>query len=117
VEKPAAVAGSTDGTSLAARLTVRRPGPGNLSDNYPITVSLDGAKLASLMPGRSVTLDMAAGSHRLRAFNTLMWKTVAFEVAHGDHVAFVVSNRAGPGSTIGAIIGTGWFYPTVDREG
>jgi hypothetical protein len=27
-----------------------------------------------------------------------------------------VSNRAGPGTVIGAIIGTGWFYPTVVRE-
>lgn len=108
--------GSDQGSPATARLTVRRPGPGNLSDNYPITVSLDGAKLASLMPGRSVTIDLTAGSHRVRAFNTLLWKTVPFDVAEGDHVVYVVSNRAGPGTTIGAIIGTGWFYPTVDRE-
>jgi hypothetical protein len=98
------------------RLTVRREGPGTLSDNYPITVSLDGEKVARLMPGRTVTVDLTAGAHRIRACNTALWKTVAFHARPGEHVRFVVSNRAGPGTVIGAIIGTGWFYPTVVRE-
>ncbi len=100
-----------------AQLTVSRPGPGHISDNYPITVSLDDEKIGRLSAGKTVTVELAAGTHRLRAFNTLMWKTLTFEVAPGEHARYVVSNRAGWGTTLGAIVGTGWFYPTIDREG
>lgn len=99
-----------------AQITVFRPGPGTLSDNYPITISLDGEIVARLMAGRSTTLELAPGHHRLRAHNTLMWKTVEFEVEPGEHVRFVASNRSGALTTIMAIIGTGWFYVDLTQE-
>ena len=99
-----------------AHLTVSRPGPGTLSDNYPITMSLDGEPIARLMAGRSATREIEPGHHRLRANNTLMWKTVEFDVAPGEHVRFVASNRSGSLTTIMAIIGTGWFYVDLTQE-
>lgn len=103
-------------STAPAHLTLSRPGPGTLSDNYPITLSLDGEPIARLMAGRTVTREIAPGTHRLRANNTLMWKTVEFEVASGDHLRFVASNRAGFWTTIMAIIGTGWFYVDLTRQ-
>lgn len=101
---------------MTAHLTVTRPGPGTLSDNYPVTVSLDGEPIARLMAGRAVTREITAGRHRLRANNTLMWKTVEFDAATGDDVHFVASNRAGALTTVMAIIGTGWFYMDLVRQ-
>ena len=99
-----------------ARLTVSRPGPGTLSDNYPMTISLDGEVIARLMAGRSVTREIAPGPHRLRANNTLMWKTVEFDAAAGEEVRYVAANRSGAMTTVMAIVGTGWFYVDLTRE-
>ncbi len=103
-------------SATTARLTVSRPGPGTLSDNYPISLSLDGETVARLRAGRSATIDVTPGHHTLRANNTLMWKTIGFDVAPGEHVRFVASNRSGVMTTIMAIIGTGWFYVDLTRE-
>lgn len=99
-----------------ARLTVSRPGPGTLSDNYPMTISLDGEVIARLMAGRSVTRELPPGTHRLRANNTLMWKTVDLTVPPGGHLHYVAANRSGWLTTIMAIIGTGWFYVELRED-
>jgi hypothetical protein len=103
-------------STAPAHLTVSRPGPGTLSDNYLMSISLDGEVIARLGGGRSVTREIAPGRHSLRANNTLMWRTVEFDAAPGEHVRFVASNRSGLMTTIMAMIGTGWFYVDVDRE-
>jgi hypothetical protein len=103
-------------SATTAQLTVSRPGPGTLSDNYPITLSLDGEPMARLMAGRAATCELPPGRHRLRANNTLMWKTVEFDVEPGGHVRFVASNRSGAWTTIMAVIGTGWFYLDLTRD-
>lgn len=99
-----------------ARLTVTRPGPGTLSDNYAMTVSLDGEVVGRLLAGRTVDLEVAPGAHRLRIHNTLVWKTLELQCAPGEHVRLVAENRAGMMTTIMAVIGTGWFYLDVRKE-
>jgi hypothetical protein len=45
-----------------------------------LVVWLDGEKLGDLMFGDAFTRDVQAGPHTLRVSNTLVWKTVAFDV-------------------------------------
>lgn len=81
-----------------------------------VVLSLDGQPLATLLFGERVTRPIAAGHHRLRAHNTLVWKTVEFDIAPGEHVAYVTVNRAGFGSmALVALLGVGPLYVTLDR--
>jgi hypothetical protein len=103
-------------TSTAARLVVSRPPPGGLGDPYPITVSLDGERIGVLMPGDSVEREVTPGRHRLKAFNTLLWRNVDVDVSAGEEARYVVSNRAGFGTMFVALLGTGPLYPRIERE-
>jgi hypothetical protein len=81
-----------------------------------VVLSLDGESLATLLFGEQVTRPIAPGHHRLRAHNTLVWKTVEFDVAPGEHVRFLTVNRAGFGSmALVALLGVGPLYVTLDR--
>jgi hypothetical protein len=99
-----------------ARLTVRRPPPGGLGDPYPITVWLDGERLGVLMPGQSATGDVEPGRHRLKAFNTLLRKSIEVELGAGEEVRMVASNRAGFGTMLFAMLGVGPLYVALERE-
>jgi hypothetical protein len=105
-----------DTIPTAVRLVVSRPPPGGLGDPYPITVSLDGERIGVLMPGDSVAREVTPGRHRLKAFNTLLWKSVDVDVAAGEAPRYVVSNRAGFGTLFVALLGTGPLYPRIERE-
>lgn len=97
------------------RLTVTRTSPEDVRQRQ-IVLSLDGQRLATLLFGESVTRDILSGSHRLHAHNTLVWKTVLFEAAPGEHVRFSTINRAGFGSmALVALLGVGPLYVTLKR--
>lgn len=82
-----------------------------------IFVSLDGERLATLMFGDVVTREIAPGHHSIRAHNTLIWKTIEFDVDPGEHARFVVENRPGWGTWIMlSLLGTGPIYLTFERE-
>src|SRR3982751_4117173 len=98
-----------------ARLTVERTGPEDVRTRQ-IVLALDGQPLATLLFGERTARDIAAGHHRLRVHNTLVWKTAEFDAAPGEHVRFRVVNRAGLGSmTLVALLGVGPLYVTVER--
>ncbi len=99
-----------------AWLTVRRVPADGVGDQYRINLKLDGAAIGSLGPGESVTREIAAGEHRLRASNTLMRKAVTFAAHSGDDVRFLTRNRAGAGSAVFAAFGAGWLYVVLERE-
>jgi hypothetical protein len=65
-----------------------------------LIVSIDGARLATLLWGDSISSALTPGPHTLRVSNTLVWKTVDFAVAQGERVFFETLNRLGPGSLI-----------------
>ncbi len=77
----------------AARLTVHRTAACD-EQSRQILCSIDGTHVGQLLFGQTLTREIPAGSHRLKANNTLVWKTVPFEAAAGEHVQFTVWNEA-----------------------
>jgi hypothetical protein len=99
-----------------ARITVSRRHSKDVRDRQ-VVVSLDGAPLATLLYGQTVTREVEAGPHRLRAHNTLFWKTLDVELQPGEHVRFIAVNRAGVGTySMLGLFGAGPLYLTFERE-
>jgi hypothetical protein len=96
-------------------LTVERIGTDDVRTRQ-VVLTLDGDPLATLLFGERVTREIPAGHHRLRAHNTLVWKTVEFDAPPGAHVRYSAVNRAGFGSmALVALLGVGPLYVTLDR--
>jgi hypothetical protein len=101
--------------TATAQLTVERTGEDDVRTRQ-VVLSLDGEPLATLLFGQRTTRDIAPGRHRLRAHNTLVWKTAEFDAAANEHVRFRIVNRAGFGSMgLVALLGVGPLYVTVER--
>jgi hypothetical protein len=99
-----------------ARITIARKRPEDVRDRQ-IVVSLDGEALATLLFGDSVTREVGPGEHRLRAHNTLFWKTLDFDLEPRQHARFVAINRAGFGTySLLGLLGAGPLYLTFERE-
>jgi hypothetical protein len=77
-------------------LTVHRTSPHDIRDRQVI-ISLDGKRIGQLMFGQTLTCEITPGRHRLRAYNTLVWKTVEFTAVEGSHAEFTCINRPAPG--------------------
>ena len=83
-----------------------------------IYVSIDGRTAAELLYGQSFTTEVGAGPHRLRAHNTLVWKTVDCDLAAGEHARFEVVNRPGFGTyAMLSLLGSGPIYLAFERTG
>lgn len=82
-----------------------------------VFVSVDGTQVAILAHGEQVTHELPAGPHRLRAHNTLFWKTHDIVLQPGEHARFTAINRAGWG-TFGILmfLGAAPLYLTFERE-
>ena len=99
-----------------ATITVTRRSPKDVRVRQ-IYISVDGRNIAELMFGESVTTEVDPGAHRLRANNTLVWKTVPCELRPGEHARFSVVNRPGFGSYVMlSLLGTGPIYLSFERE-
>ena len=99
-----------------ATVTVTRRSPTDVKQRQ-IYVTLDGKPFAELLFGQSFTGAVPAGSHRIRANNTLVWKTLDLHLEPGEHARFVVVNRPGPGTyALLSLLGTGPIYLTFERE-
>jgi hypothetical protein len=100
-----------------ARITIMRRDPADVRQRQIVT-SLDGEPLGTLLFGEAVTREIPAGTHRLRAHNTLFWKTRQITVGPGEHVRFKVVNRAGFGTySLLGLLGVGPLYLTLEPEG
>ena len=81
-----------------------------------LVITLDGERLGDLLFGESMQRDVAPGAHRLRVSNTLVWKTLDFDVKPGEQVRFAAINRAGKLTyPLLVIFGAGPLYLTVTR--
>jgi hypothetical protein len=99
-----------------ARITIRRESRDDVGFRE-IFVSLDGEQIAILRPNETFTQEVPAGPHRLRAHNTLFWKTHDLVLRPGEHAKFVAINRAGFG-TFGfmTFLGASPLYLTFERD-
>jgi hypothetical protein len=99
-----------------ARITIRRESPDDVGFRE-IFVSLDGTQVAILKADETFSAEVPAGPHRLRAHNTLFWKTHELILRPGEHARFIVINRAGWG-TFGfmTFLGASPLYLTFERE-
>ena len=98
-----------------ARITVVRTHAEDVRTRQ-IVVSADGTHLGELLFGESVTKTIEPGKHRLRAHNTLFWKTLEVDLKPGEEARFVVINRAGKGTfSLLSLLGVGPLYLTFER--
>jgi len=79
-----------------------------------LVIWIDGGKIGDLMFGEAFSRDVAPGRHTLRVSNTLVWKTVQFEVKPGEQVRFDAINRPGRLTyPMLVLLGVGPLYLTV----
>jgi hypothetical protein len=98
-----------------ARITISRDSPQDVGFRE-IFVSVDREQLGMLRHGESITTEVPAGPHSIRAHNTLFWKTHQIVLRPGEHARFLAINRAGWG-TFGMlfILGAMPVYLTFER--
>jgi hypothetical protein len=83
-----------------------------------IIVSIDGEPFATLLYGQTASKAIAPGHHTIKAYNTLVWKTLEFDLADGEDVSFSVVNVAGKWTfPLVALLGVGPIYVALERTG
>jgi hypothetical protein len=99
-----------------SRITIHRDSPEDAGFRE-VFVSLDGKQLVMLRHGESFTTEVTPGRHRLRAHNTLFWKTHELLLKPGEHARFTAINRAG-WATLGLLffLGAMPIYLTFERD-
>lgn len=99
-----------------ARITICRESPQD-AGYREIFVSIDGEQVAMLQYGDTYTAEIKPGPHRLRAHNTLFWKTHQIVLRPGEHAKFTAINRTGTIS-FGLLFMLGAFplYLTFERD-
>jgi hypothetical protein len=102
--------------SSSARLTVARNLPIDVQQRQ-IYITLDGQPWATMLYGQTVTKEIPPGAHKIRANNTLVWKTLSFDAQAGQHVEFDLANRAGKFllSSL-ALLGVGPVFLTFEQK-
>jgi hypothetical protein len=98
-----------------ASVTVTRTSESDFKSRQLI-VWIDEQRVATLLWGDSITAELQPGPHRVRVSNTLVWKTIAFELAPGEQVFFEAINRTGVATyLLLTILGAGPLYVTLRR--
>jgi hypothetical protein len=98
-----------------ARLTVTRDHPRDTGQRH-VLVYVDDRKVGALLPGQSLTREVPAGRHRLKAHNTLFGKTLEVSVEEGGHARFRTANVPGPLSWLVFVLGAGPVYVVLEPE-
>jgi hypothetical protein len=102
-------------TGATATLTIYRNSPEDAKQRQVI-MSLDGKEIATLLYNQRATRTIPAGRHSLRAYNTLVWKTIDFDAKPGEDVAFTIINRAAPGMMwMVALFGAGPMTVAIEK--
>jgi hypothetical protein len=98
-----------------ATVTVTRTSEADFKSRQLI-VWIDGKRVATLLWGDSITSELEPGPHRVRVSNTLVWKTVEFDLKPGEQLFFEAINRTGPGTYLMLVVlGVGPLYVTLAR--
>lgn len=109
------MASSTESPGTA-RVTVERNSPRDVKLRQ-VHVFLDGKQVGTLDYGSVIELHVEPGLHSIRAYNTLMSRSLESEAAHGENLEFVVGNRAGGCLlALGATFGIGVLRVFLERS-
>ena len=102
--------------AAGARITIIRKDPKDVGDRQ-IVVSVDGEPMATLLFGAEASREVPPGDHRVRAHNTLFWKTHDIVLQPGEHARFKAVNRAG-WAAFGflMVLGAAPLHLTFERE-
>ncbi len=87
------IAGSVEAPQGPAMLTVRRTAKDDVQDRQ-VYLTLDGEDWGTIFYGKEITREIAPGRHTLKANNTLVRKSVVFDVKPGEHVRYQCINKA-----------------------
>lgn len=99
-----------------AVLTVRRTANDDVQDRQ-VYLSIDGEDWVTLLYGQEVSRELSPGRHTLKANNTLVRKSVAFDVRPGEHVRFQCINKAHwTGMLFMAFLGAAVLTVRLERE-
>ena len=79
--------------SLECTVTLSRTHPRDCGQRQ-VFARIDQGKRIALVFGETVTVEVSPGRHRLRAHNTLFWKTVDFAMEPAEHIEFLFINEA-----------------------
>lgn len=92
---PATTSGSSSDTfdDLCSTVRICRDHPSDIAQRQ-VVVSLDRRPSIQLLFGESVKAEVDPGRHHLRVHNTLFWKNIQFSIEPGEHLEFIVINRA-----------------------
>ena len=98
-----------------ATITISRNSPKDVRVRQ-IFISIDGRAAAELLFGQSFTVEIQPGAHRLRAHNTLVWKTIDCDLRPDERAKFEVVNRPGFGTyAMLSLLGSGPVYLSFQR--
>ena len=102
-------------SNFVASITVSRDANEDLRFRE-VFIQVDGKDVGMLRFGETLSHELPAGPHRIRAHNTLFWKTHDVVLQPGEHARFVAINRAGWG-TFGMLmfLGAAPVYLTFER--
>jgi hypothetical protein len=82
-----------------------------------VFLSIDDQPLGDLVFGEEISREIAPGPHTLKANNTMVWKTVRFEVQPGEVVRFSAVNYSGRGFWIlMAFAGIAPMFLAIERQ-
>jgi hypothetical protein len=101
---------------LRTIVTIARTDPRDVGQRQ-VFVQIDQGPKHALRFGESLTEQVEPGLHRLRAHNTLVWKTENFAVESGEHLEFLVINHCGPvWQGIAAVLGAAPMFLKIRRR-
>jgi hypothetical protein len=104
-----------DVDDLCCVVTLSRQHPSDCGHRQ-VFAKIDGKASVALVFGESFTQEVAPGNHHLRVHNTLFWKNIRFTIEPGEHLEFVIINRA-KWWTFGMVgyLGSAPLFLTVQR--
>lgn len=98
-------------TAAPATISITRDTPDDVQDRW-IRVTIDDSPEEILRYGETLTREVPAGRHRIKAHNTLSRDAIEFEAQPGEHVQIACHNAIAKGSIL-MLMTTGFAFITV----
>ena len=101
-------------TEPAATITITRDSPDDVQDRW-IRIYIDDLPKEILRYGETLTREVPAGHHRVKAHNTLSSHTIEFDASPGEEVRIRCHNTVARGGIL-MLMATGFAFINVKLE-